>query len=189
MSGVCPSTVVTAHTLAFVFRSASKIGFRVSDVHVSKSLFVRTPMGLDAKSKTILLICRKSIPRITGATRLLTTTKSWYLVLNLPSLTCSPDAVTSCSPGVGWIWVISIGCEITPCCTSETDDPESSIISTSVPHICPLTIAALLLTAAMVTVLGSIVDRDGFVPSKRSLCRFPEFVEGSSWRSVLSFDI
>ena len=89
MSAVCASTVVTAHTLAFVLCSASKIGFRTSDVHVSKSLFVRTPMGLDTKSKTIPLICRKSIPRITGATSLLTTTKSWYLVLNLPSVTAA----------------------------------------------------------------------------------------------------
>ena len=66
-------------------------------------------------------------------------------------------------------------------CTSETDDPESSINSTETPPNLPAVTVALDLTAATVITSGLTGDGDACRPLQASRSRFPG---NSPWQCV-----
>ena len=134
-----------------------------------------------------------NLPKITEATRFSTTTNSCKN-FSSPSVTgacmcptigsCSPEAVTSCSDLVALTRTMSWACERTSRCTSEMDDPESSISSTGTPPNLPVMTAAFDFMTATVTTLtscGPIEDGGACCPTQASPGRFPD---GTLWRDV-----
>ena len=87
----------------------------------------------------------------------------------------SPAAVTSDGWGAcGSILAILLMRDIITCRTSESEDPESSIISVATFPISPGIRVTCFLTAATTTVGGLSDCWDACCPSQTSLSRFPD---------------
>ena len=101
--------------------------------------------GYVVKSSNKPCFCMKSIPTITSVISDLTTTKQWsaftlpscmFVVICLKTEMGSPAADTNCSPcgGLASLWLGVTRFSL----TNETDDPESTIISTTLLSTTPL---------------------------------------------------
>ena len=113
------------------------------------------------KSSSTSYVCKKSTPKITGTTRLLTTIKLRNILfsqITSDNSRCalirrgSPGAVTRYKAGISSLVNVPFSYDKVSWCISDTADPKSNIMSVSTPPIVP-GIIELDLTVATIIIL------------------------------------